>query len=98
MPRHRIVVIGESVLEVQRVSRCCLKQGIEVFPYYGFPTNEEISLFSPHLVIICSPMVEITYPQIDFSYILWSEQPISSEIPVISNMTELQELLQALHT
>lgn len=98
MPRHRIVVIGESVLEVQRVSRCCLKQGIEVFPYYGFPTNEEISLFSPHLVTVCSPMVEITYPQIDFSYTLWSEQPISSELTAISNMTELQELLQKLHT
>lgn len=96
MPRHRIVVIGESVLEVQRVSRYCLTQGIEVFPYYGVPTNEEINLFSPHLAIVCSPLPEITYPQIEGSYILWSEQPIDSELPVISNMTELQKLLQNL--
>jgi len=97
MPRHRIVVIGESVFEVQHVSRCCLKQDIDVFPYYGVPTNEEISLFAPHLVIVCSPILEIAYPQIEFSYILWSEQPINSELPVISNMTELQELLQKIH-
>lgn len=90
--------MGESVFEVQHVSRCCLKQGIDVFPYYGVPTNEEISLFAPHLVIVCSPILEITYPQIEFSYIFWSEQPIDSELPVIYNMTQLQELLQEIPT
>lgn len=96
MPRHRIVVIGESVLEVQRISRCCLAHGIEVFPYYGVPSEEEISLFSPHLAIVCSPLLKVIYPQINGTYILWSEQPIDSELPVISNMTELQKLLQNL--
>lgn len=90
MPRHQIVVIGESVIEAQRVSRCCLAHGIEVFPYYRVPTNEKISLFAPHFAIVCSPILKINYPQIDRSYIFWSEQPINSELPVISNMTELE--------
>lgn len=90
------MVIGESVLEVQRVSRCCLSQGIEVFPYYGIPSGEEISLFSPHLAILCLPLANNTYPQIDSDCILWSEQPINSHLPVISNITELHKLLQNL--
>lgn len=97
MPRYRIVVIGESVLEVQRVSRCCLSQGIEVFPYYGVPSNEEISLFSPHLAILCSPLPNSPYPQIDSACVVWSEQPIDSDLHVICNMTELYNLLQSLH-
>ncbi|KJH73178.1 hypothetical protein [Aliterella atlantica] len=95
MPRYRIVVIGESVLEVQRVSRCCLAQGIEVFPYYGVPSPEEISLFSPHLTILCS-LPNSNYPQIDSACVVWSEQPINSHLHVISNMTELYNMLQSL--
>lgn len=90
------MVIGESVLDVQRLSRCCLAQGIEVFPYYGVPSSEEISLFSPHLAILCSPLSNSAYPQIDVTCILWSEKPVNSHLLVISNITELDKLLQNL--
>ncbi|MDF5731680.1 MAG: hypothetical protein PUP92_27660 [Rhizonema sp. PD38] len=90
----RIMVIGSKVTTVQRVSRYCLKQGAEVFPYYGIPTDEEITLFAPHVFVLCLPMPK------DFQYktlqpqILWSEYSVSEGLPSVTSSTELYARLQ----
>jgi len=73
----RIMVIGSNVATVQRVSRYCLEQGAEVLPYYGIPTDEEVTLFAPDVSVLCLPICENFRPQIGQPYIFWSEQSIN---------------------
>ncbi len=94
MPYHRILIFGRSVTTVQRVSRYCLKQGIEILPYYGIPTVEEVNLFTPDLVILCLPAPENFLLQIDRPFILWSEPSVNVKLPVASSCIELKNLLQ----
>lgn len=92
--RHRIMVIGSNVNTVQRVSRYCLKQGAEVFPYYGFPTAEEVTLFDPKVSVLCLPGAENFLNQTDRPYILWSEQLVDIGLPLVSTKRELETSLQ----
>lgn len=43
---QKIMIVGRKVTTVQCLSRYYLKQGIEILPYYGFPTLEEVTLFN----------------------------------------------------
>lgn len=78
MQGSRIMVIGQDVAMVQRISRYCLGQGAVVFPYYGTPTLEEVTLFNPEVSVLCVPVPTDILNQINHPYILWSEQ--SSEL------------------
>ena len=94
-----IMVIGKNVATVQRVSRYCLGHGIEVLPYYGFPTAEELTWFNPKVLVLCLPLPEAVWQQrLNRLHILWSEQPVSHDLPVASTKdelaTKLQEVLQ----
>lgn len=94
MPCHRIPIFGRTVTTVQRVSRYCLNQGIEILPYYGIPTVEEVNLFAPNLLILCLPAPENFFLQIDRPCILWSERFVNVKLPVASSCIELKNLLQ----
>ncbi|MBC8120994.1 MAG: hypothetical protein H7Y22_04040 [Gemmatimonadaceae bacterium] len=90
---HRILVVGTDVSMVQQVSRYCLVWGAEVLPYYSTPTAEEICLFSPEVWVLCPPLPDgLTYTA-DQPHILWSEQPVSTHLPVASTREELVALL-----
>lgn len=93
MKKHRIMVIGSNVTTVQRVSSYCLKQSSEVLPYYGIPSNEEITLFAPEVLVLCLPIANDFCYQIH-PYILWSEQFIDKELPSATTPTELYARLQ----
>lgn len=93
IPGNRIMVIGQDVLTVQRVSRYCLEQGAEVFPYYGTPGIEEVILFDPELLVLCLPLPESFMYKLDQPYILWSEQPIVNNLTVVSTQRELESSL-----
>lgn len=93
-PSSKVMVVGASVTTVQRLSRYCLQQGIEVFPYYGVPTTEEVTLFCPDALIVCLPVPENFFLQIDQPFILWSEPTTVSKLPVASTHTQLATLLQ----
>ena len=56
---NRVMVIGQNVATVQRVSRYCLDQGAEVFPYYGIPSDEEVTLFDPEVSVLCLSLIHI---------------------------------------
>jgi hypothetical protein len=73
---NRIMVIGNHVVTVQRVSRYCLEQGAVVLPYYGIPSDEDVTLFAPDVSVLCLPIPENFQRQIGQCYILWSEQSI----------------------
>lgn len=89
---HRILVVGTNVSLVQQVSRYCLLWGAEVLPYYTAPTVEEICLFSPEVWVLCPPLPsDLMYTA--QPHILWSEQPVSTHLPVASTRTELAALL-----
>ncbi|BAY25010.1 hypothetical protein NIES2100_48090 [Calothrix sp. NIES-2100] len=98
MERPRIMVIGTNVTTVQRVSRYCLKKGLEVFPYYGIPINDEVSLFDPHILVLCQPIPNELMSSIAQLCISWSEQTIDGYLTLVSSPTELsiplQEVLQ----
>ncbi len=94
METHRIMVIGSNVTTVQRVSRYCLKHDAEVFPYYGIPTDEEVTLFAPHVLVLCLPICEDFQRQVLQPYILWSEQSMDGELPSVSTSIELYACLQ----
>ena len=94
--RHRIMIVGSNVTTVQRVSCYCLEQGVEVFPYYGTPTEEEIALFAPQTVVLCLPVSEDFRRQIVQPYIFWSEQPVDIGEPLVCTRTELEARLQEL--
>ncbi|KYC40583.1 hypothetical protein WA1_26050 [Scytonema hofmannii PCC 7110] len=96
------MVIGSNVLTVQRVSSYCLKQNAEVFPYYGIPRDEEVTLFTPHVLVLCLPLDRgLACESILLPYILWSEQPMNDGLPSVTTPTELyvrlQEVLQGLN-
>jgi hypothetical protein len=90
MERHRIMVIGNKITTVQRVSSYCLKKKLEVLPYYGIPRVDDINLFAPHALVLCLPIPEFQY-QIHQPYILWSEQIIDEGLPLVNNQTKLEE-------
>ncbi|BAY91997.1 MULTISPECIES: hypothetical protein [unclassified Tolypothrix] len=98
MERPRVMVIGSKVTTVQRVSRYCMTKDLEVFPYYGVPLNEEITLFNPHVFVLCQPLPEGFVSCIDQPYILWSEQTVDGDRTNVKSPSELsirlQELLQ----
>ena len=98
IPGNRIMVIGQDVITVQRVSRYCLAQGAEVFPYYGIPTLEEINLFDPEISVLCVPLPKSFLYNLNQRYILWSEEPTLIDLPLVSSQRELENCLQlALH-
>lgn len=92
----RVMILGRLVTTVQRVSRYCLKQMVEVLPYYGVPSAEEIGLFDPDILIICLPAPEHLYLQTNKPFILWSELEANIKLPVASNPAELAQMLQHL--
>jgi hypothetical protein len=95
MKRHRIMIIGNNIATVQKLSRYCLTQGAEVFPYYGVPTIEEIALFEPEVAIVCLPIFEGFLHQIARPYIVWSEEnAIALEYPFTNTISQLQVYLQ----
>ncbi|GAB1541737.1 hypothetical protein NUACC21_44090 [Scytonema sp. NUACC21] len=95
MERHRIMVIGSNVVAVQRVSSYCMKQNAEVFPYYGIPEDEEVALFSPHVLVLCLPIHEnLVRGSLHLPYILWSEQPMGDALPSVTTSTKLYVRLQ----
>lgn len=94
IPGNRIMVIGQDVITVQRVSRYCLEGGAEVFPYYGVPSLEEVSLFDPEVSVLCVPLPDGFLCNLNQSYILWSEQPMLIDLPLVSTKKELQSCLQ----
>jgi|GEM_PF-2568212 len=95
VPRNRIMVIGQNVATVQRISRYCLEQGAEVFPYYGIPTIEDVTLFEPEISIVCLPLPESFLCQITQPYILWSEKHMEMDLPLVSTQQELKASLHA---
>lgn len=98
VPGIRVMVIGQDVATVQRVSRYCLEQGADVFPYYGIPNAEDVALFAPEVSLVCLPVPEDFLQQIAQPYILWSEQQITQEFPLISTPNELEiSLHKVLH-
>jgi hypothetical protein len=93
--RNRIMIIGQDVPTVQRISRYCLDRGAEVFPYYGIPTLEEVTLFDPEVSVLCLPMPENFLRQIDQPYIVWSEKHMDMDLPLVGTRQELEISLQA---
>ncbi|MBE9168233.1 hypothetical protein IQ238_12150 [Pleurocapsales cyanobacterium LEGE 06147] len=87
------MVIGQNVATVQRVSRYCLAQGAEVFPYYGIPSIEEISVFAPEVFVLCLPLPECFWQQLPPPCILWSEQQIKMDFPLVSTRRDLESSL-----
>jgi hypothetical protein len=96
MERHRIMVIGSNVIIVQRISSYCLKKSLEVFPYYGIPKDEEITLFDPHLLLLCLPISQSFQKQILKPYILWSEQLVDTRV-LVTTPIELDVLLEKIY-
>jgi len=94
METPRIIVIGNNITTVQRVSSYCLKHNFEVFPFYGIPLVEEITLFAPHAFVLCLSIPDDFLSQILQPYIFWSEQPIERKLPSVSTPTELYVHLQ----
>lgn len=89
------MVIGSNVTTVQRVSGYCLEQGAEVFPYYGIPKAEEVTLFAPEIWVICLPVPEDFLHHIRQPCILWSSQPMDVGLPLVYTRTELQASLHS---
>ncbi|MBA3920961.1 MAG: hypothetical protein H0X31_04305 [Nostocaceae cyanobacterium] len=88
------MVIGSNVKSVQRVSSYCLKKNLEVFPYYGIPIIEDITLFAPHALVLCLPIAEDFQREIDQPYILWSEEIIDQGLPLVTTPTQLYVSLE----
>ncbi|WP_013320579.1 hypothetical protein [Gloeothece verrucosa] len=87
MIKSPIMIIGNDVLIVQRLSRHCLQQGAEVLPYYGLPSSEEITLFAPKALVFSSSLPEEIFENLGLSVIWWSE---------LMTLQDLSEQLQAL--
>ena len=94
METPRIMIIGNHVTTVQRVSGYCLKHNFEVFPYYGIPIVEEINLFSPHALVLCLPIPDNFQSQIIQPHIFWTEEIIDSKLLSVSTPKELYAYLQ----
>ncbi len=98
---RRIMVVGEGVMVVQRVSRYCLTQGADVLPFYGLPDADAIALFDPHVLVLCLPLAASFLVQVERPYLLWAEQPAWLAHPTatgsgISTPTALANQLQAM--
>ena len=93
LPGNRVMVIGQNVATVQRVSRYYLDQGAEVFPYYGTPLDEEVTLFDPEVLVLCLPLPEGFLKPIDHPYILWSEEQLI-DLSLISDQKAVKSSLQ----
>jgi hypothetical protein len=93
MQANRIMIIGNNVTTVQRVSSYCLKKSPYIFPYYGVPTEQEINLFAPNILILCLPLPGDFYSQIDQPYIFWSEAVSFEGQSCVNNPTDLYQLL-----
>jgi hypothetical protein len=91
---NRIMVIGQDVAMVQRLSRYCLDQGADVFPYYGTPTAEDIALFRPEVSIVCLPVAEDMLTHLNHPYIFWAEPQQESDQPANRNWSDLEKKLQ----
>lgn len=91
---NRIMVIGQDVAMVQRVSRYCLDKGADVFPYYGTPTAEDIALFRPEVSILCLPVAEDMLTHINHPHIFWAEPQQESGQPANWNWPDLDKKLQ----
>ena len=90
----RIMVTGNNVNTVQSMSKYCLKHNFEVFPYYGIPLVEEITLFTPHALLLCLPLSNDFQSEILQPYILWLEQPLEEKLLLISSLTQLDVYLK----
>ncbi|BAY13960.1 hypothetical protein NIES2098_71580 [Calothrix sp. NIES-2098] len=95
MQLHRIMIVGSNITTVQRVSSYCLKKSPHVLPYYGIPTNEEMNLFAPDILVLCLPIPESFQHQIRQPYILWSDNLTFADLrlPFVNNPKDLYELL-----
>lgn len=93
MPGNRVMVIGQNVATVQRVSRYCLAQGAEVFPYYGIPSIDEMNVFEPEAFVLCLPLPECFWQQLALPCILWSEQQMNLDFPLVSTRRDLESSL-----
>jgi len=91
---NRVMVIGQNVATVQRVSRYYLDQGAEVFPYYGIPSDEEVALFEPEVSVLCLPLPEDFFKQINHPYILWSEEQLILDLSLVSHQKSVKSSLQ----
>jgi hypothetical protein len=97
--QQRVMVLGQDVVTVQRISRYCLRKGAEVLPYYELPTKDEIILFDPQVVILCTQLPEEFLDQIFYPCIIWAEQSvpdnlINLEWPLVSNYQDLEVTLR----
>jgi hypothetical protein len=90
---NRVMVIGQNVATVQRVSRYCIDRGAEVFPYYGLPSDEEVALFDPEVSVLCLPLPEDFIKQIDRPYIFWSEEKLI-DFSLVSDQKAVKSSLQ----
>jgi hypothetical protein len=70
---ERIMIIGQNIPLVQRASFHFSKQGAEVLPYYGFPSVEEVELFNPDLIVLCSFVPQEFLKSLKRPYLIWSE-------------------------
>ena len=91
---NRVMVIGQNVATVQRVSRYYLDQGAKVFPYYGTPLEEEVTLFDPEVLVLCLPLPEDFFKQINHPYILWSEEQLILDLSLVSHQKSVKSSLQ----
>ncbi|MBW4563873.1 MAG: hypothetical protein KME32_22570 [Mojavia pulchra JT2-VF2] len=87
------MIIGSNVTTVQRVSSYCLKKTPYIFPYYGVPTDEEMNLFAPNIIVLCLPLPENFQHQICQPYILWSEDLTLEGQSFVNSPTDLYDLL-----
>jgi hypothetical protein len=97
-PPTRIAVVGENVATVQKISRFCLGQGLEVLPYYGAPDPEDLTLFDPTVCIVCWPLAHLDLDSLQ-SYWVWAEQyteGIPLDTPHIFSLEELGQLLKGI--
>lgn len=92
--KHRIMVIGNNVTTVQRVSSYCLGHNFEVLPYYGVPLAEEISLFTPHAMVLCLPIPDDFHFHLLQPCVFWAENSLERKLPIVSAPTELYLHLQ----
>jgi hypothetical protein len=74
LERRRIMVVGQDVATVQRVSRVYLAHGANVFPYYGLLNLADLELFDPHLLVLCLPVSDNFLLPTNRPYLVWRDQ------------------------
>jgi hypothetical protein len=88
----RVLVVGEAVIVVQQVSRYCLSQGADVLPFYGLPDAAAVTLFDPHLLVLCLPLAESFIAQLDRPYLLLAEPSNQDPLPISSQVVLAAQL------